>query len=369
MQITCPRKELHEAVQFVLQGVSKRTTLPILSNILLEGDDRLKIVASDLEVWVERTIPTAGADGGKTTVPGRLFSEILAGLPEGNVTLTTGDRHDIKVECGSSKYNVLGLPADEFPVVPHLEEDLTFTMPISLFKEMARQVEIAVSRDDARPALTGILFSSDGQDIRMVATDTHRLALRKAPAANVSGIGSSLNAVIPERAISMITKAPASDDDEVKVTIENARVGFEIGPVRLVASLITGAFPAYERVLPTDPTRKWTLPTEEFAAAVRRADVVAKQSSHRVVLTGNGDRLEVTARSEGFGDANETMEMVSEGGEMAIAFNAKYVLDALGVIDTDGVVLEMTEPLRAALLRPATENPEFQYVVMPMALS
>jgi len=349
--------------------VLNNTPQQILTNLLIDGtNDGIRLVASDLRVWVERRIPSIVGDPGSTTIPARVFTDILSSLPDENVVLNTGERFDVKVTSKSSTYNILGLAPEEFPPVPTLSGESEFTMPLSIIREMAKKVGIAVSRDDAREALTGILFSCDGTDIRMVATDTHRLALATEPAAGAKGIGSSISAVIPERAISLLAKAPADDTQEVKVTMEGNRVGFELPGVNLVATLISGAFPSYERVIPQECTRKWELPTEELTSALRRAEIVAKESSHRVVLRGEDGKLTINARSEGLGEATEEMEIVTEGEPMAIAFNARYLLDGLGVIGSEIVTIEMTEPMRPALLKPA-QGTGFLYVVMPMAIS
>jgi DNA polymerase-3 subunit beta len=370
MQISCARTELHEAVQFVAQGVTTKTTIPILSNILIEGQaDAIRLVATDHDVWVERTIPSVVGEPGAMTIPARILGDILSGLPEGDVHLTSGERHGITLDCGNSHYDIVGLSAEDFPPTPSLEGDSRFSMRIGLLREMVRQVGIAVSHDDAREALTGILFTCDGSEVRLVATDTHRLALRKTPAANAAGIGDAVNAVIRERAVHMVSRAPARDDEEITVLIDGSRVSLELPGVTLVASLLAGAFPSYDRVIPREHSRAWTLPTEEFTAALRRAQTVAKESSQRVVLSATGQKLTLTAKSEGLGEAREELEIAAEGEDMQIAFNAKYVLDGLGVVGSEGVILEMTEPVRPALLRPALDDPEFLYVVMPMALS
>lgn len=368
MQVSCPRKELHEAVQFVSSGVVANTPQQILTNILIDGSsDGLRMMASDLRVWVERSIPSIVGDGGRCTVPARVFSDILGSLPDENVLMVAGDRYDVQVSSRSSNYNIMGLAPEEFPPLPVLESGSSFTIPLAVIREMAKKVGIAVSKDDAREALTGVLFLCDGTDIKMVATDTHRLALSKTPASRATGIGSTVNAVIPERAIGLLSRAPAADNADVTVTMEGTRAAFDLPGVRLVATLITGAFPSYERVIPTESTRKWTLPTEELTDAVKRAEIVAKQSSHRVILRAENSKLFISAKSDGLGDASEELEMVQEGDDMSIAFNARYLLDGLGVVDSDGVAFEMTESLRPALLRPASDGEDFVYVVMPMS--
>ena len=368
MQITCPRKDLLEAAQFVGQGVSARSTLPILSNVWLAAEDAgIALMSSDLEMWVRRSLPSVPGENGATTAPARMFTEILSALPEGDVQITIGERNEIEVRSGSARYTLMGLSAEEFPPMPEFAPEAMMTIPLGLLKDMFDQVSIAVSKDEARPALTGVLFQCESGHIRMVATDTHRLAMRTAPAPpGASEV--SISAIIPQRAFDTLLRSGAGPDAEVQIAIEGNRVRMEVGRDRLVATLIPGGFPAYERVVPQECHLKWTVPTEEFAAAIRRADIVAKQASHRVAFQSEGQMLTLSARAEGFGTATERLEIVADGGDVQVAFNARYLLDALGVLRSEGVCVEMTEPVRPAVLKPAVDQSTFLYVIMPMSV-
>ncbi|GMV36578.1 MAG: DNA polymerase III subunit beta [Fimbriimonadales bacterium] len=368
MQITCPRKDLLEAAQFVGQGVSARSTLPILSNVWLAAeDDGIALMSSDLEMWVRRSLPSVPGEMGATTVPARMFTEILSALPDGDAQITIGERNEIEVRSGSARYTLMGLSADEFPPMPEFAPDATMSISLGLLKDMFDQVSIAVSKDEARPALTGVLFQCEGGQIRMVATDTHRLAMRTAPAPSGAS-GLSISSIIPQRAFDTLIHSGAGPDAEVQIAIEGNRIGMEVGRDRLVATLIPGGFPAYERVVPQECNRKWTVPTEEFSAAIKRADIVAKQASHRVTFESEGQVLTLSARAEGFGTATERLEIAADGGDVRVAFNARYMLDALGVLGSEGVCVEMTEPVRPAVLKPAVDQPSFLYVIMPMSV-
>jgi len=373
MQAVSPRKDLYEAVQTVGRAVSGRSTLPILSHILAQpqGDGSLKLTATDLEMWMESSFPARiqaaiGDDEESTgfTVPARVFTEILGALPDADVLLDRPDGgNKIHVRCARSEYNILGLPAEEFPAPPDVTATASFTLSGELLRDMIRHVIFAVSQDETRPILTGVLLSFDGKALKMVATDTHRLAVRTA---GVEGGDGSANAIVPARAMNELLRL-ASDEDTVSVSLAQGQARFEVGTTTMVTRLLEGQFPNYERVIPTGHDRKLTLETGEFAKAVKRAAIVARDNANRVVLETEGAQLILSAESGTVGSARDEIEVAREGDDIQIAFNAKYLNDVLNVVETEGVVLELTEPLRPGILRPIGDGAtDYLCVLMPM---
>lgn len=382
MQAICPRKDLYEAVQTVGRAVSGRSTLPILSHLLAQpqGDGSLKLVATDLEMWMECSLGARIQSGlvedqetAGFTVPARVFTEILGALPEADVVLDRPDGgNKIHIRCGRSDYNLLGLPAEEFPAPPDVEPTATMTLSGAMLKAMTRQVLFAVSTDETRVILTGVLMIFDGKQVKLVATDTHRLAVR---AGKASGGKGNATAVLPARAMNELTRL-AGDDDEVTISLAQGQARFEVtranpnGPAStttMVTRLIEGNFPNYERVIPQGHDRKLTLETAEFAKAVKRVAIVARDNANRVVLETEGAQLVLSAESGTVGSVRDEIEVAREGDDVQIAFNAKYLNDVLGVVDTEGVVLELTESLRPGILRPIGDGAaDYLCVLMPM---
>jgi len=380
MQAICPRKDLFEAVQTVGRAVSGRSTLPILSHILAQPQgDGLKLTATDLEMWMECHLPArieAGLGDDEEvsgfTAPSRAFTEILGALPDADVILDRpSGGNQMQVRCARSEYKILGLPAEEFPAPPDVTPTATFTLPGELLRDMIRHVLFAVSRDDTRPILTGVLFAFKGDTLKAVATDTHRLAVRTLVIADGEG---EATAVIPARAMNELLRL-ADDEGSVTIALAQGQARFEItrsdagglGATTMVTRLIEGQFPNYERVIPTGHDRKLTLETAEFAKAVKRAAIVARDNANRVVLETEGAQLVLSAVSSALGSVRDEFEVAREGDDIQIAFNATYMNDVLNIVETEGVVLELTEPLRPGILRPIGDKAQdYLCVLMPM---
>jgi len=372
MQAVCPRKDLYEAVQSVGRAVSGRSTLPILSHILVAPQgDTLKLTATDLEMWMECALPArlqAGLgdddENAGFTAPARVFTEMLGALPDADVLIDRPDGgNKVHVRCARSDYNILGLPAEEFPAPPDVAPTATFTIPGETLRDMIRHVLFAVSTDETRAILTGVLVLFKGDVLKMVATDTHRLAVRTA---KIEGGEGDATAVIPARAMNEVLRL-AADEDSVTISLAQGQARFEVGTTTLVTRLIEGTFPNYERVIPTTHDRKLTLETGEFARAVKRVAIVARDNANRIVIETEGAQLVLSSESGTVGSAREEIEVAREGDDIQIAFNAKYLQDVLAVVETEGVVLELTEPLRPGILRPIGDGADdYLCVLMPM---
>ncbi|GAB4457589.1 MAG: DNA polymerase III subunit beta [Armatimonadaceae bacterium] len=373
MQAVCPRKDLYEAVQTVGRAVSGRSPSPIMSHILAEqqGDGMLKLTATDAEMWMECRLParfqtTMEMDDATAgfTAPARVFTDILAALPDADVFLERPEGgNKIQVRCARSDYQILGLPPEEFVSPPDVETTANFTIPGEVLRDMIRHVLFAVSKDDSRPILTGVLLIFTGDALKMVATDTHRLAVRTE---KIDGGEGEATAIVPARAMNELLRI-ASDEEPVSISLASGLARFVVGNATMVTRLLEGQFPNYERVIPTGFDRKLTLEREEFIRAVKRAAIVARDNSNRIVLETEGAQLIISAESDKVGSARDEVEVAREGDDIQIAFNANYMADVLNVVETEGVVLELTEPLRPGILRPIGDNAtDYLCVLMPM---
>jgi DNA polymerase-3 subunit beta len=391
LKVSSPRKDLFEGVQIVSKAVATRTSLPILGHVLISQDEdtgQIRLTATDLEMWIEHTLPRAqevigGLTGGATTAPARNLADLLAALPEANVELTSeggnAGTFTTHVRCNRANFKLLALSADDFPVLPSVAEKSHFVIGKTALRDAIRQVLFAVSSDESRVVLTGVLLVLTDGVLRLVATDTHRLAVREIKV--VEGSQESLSAVIPARALSELLRIIGSNDDgTVSLILSENQIQFRIDDDRtgsgttLISRLIEGQFPNYERVVPQSYDRKITLERELFAAALKRASIFAREqgSANRVVIRSSEDidgtdRLVITAISDTLGTAQEEVEIVREGATdpVEIAFNVKYLIDVLNAIETDGVHLELTAPLRPGVVRP-TEGSDYFCVLMPM---
>jgi DNA polymerase III subunit beta len=400
MKAICPRKALFDAVQTVGHAVSGRNPLPILSHILIHADgDGLRLMATDLEIGIscrvaDRTgvIDETGDKGGARpstqilepgalTSPARLLTEVLANLPDkDDVAISVDKSHTVRIHCEYSRsdYKILGLPAEDYPKLPEVRDDVGFAVPQSRLRELIRQTLFAVSTDEARAILTGILVVFEDDAVKFVATDTHRLAVRETRV--TEGRGGPQKAIVPARAMTELARLLTDAEGDVRVTLSNNQIQFSLpgeNEIQIVSRLIEGQFPNYQRVIPASHQKKLTVEVDALLRAVRRASIVARENAHRIVFRTDEDKLILTAESQMVGNAREEVEVEREGEDVEIAFNAKYLLDVLNVLDTEKLQLELTEPLKPGVMRPismlAADAPAdagdgYLCVLMPMQI-
>lgn len=365
MKIDCPRKELFEALSTANAAASGRSPMPILQNLKLDaGDAGVRILGCDGEMWVERQVACMVEDGGSICVQSKLLNDLVGTLPDGDVSLTTSETQGMLLKQGASEYRMLTLDPTDFPEPPAFGGDTELAIRMGDFREAVESVIFAVSTDNHRPVLTGVFFSYDGTELTLVATDTHRLAVRKM---QQPGGGASFSAVIPDRALRAIKSLPVGDDAVITISFGGGRLGVEAGGARVISQLLNGPYPNWERVVPSESTRNWQVEVDQLAEKTKRVMILARDNANRVRMTGNGDNLLLSARSEEKGEAKEEVPMVPSNGDVEIAFNGKFVQDALQPIKGPGLRVEMTESSRPAIFRPAEDEGYF-CVIMPMAL-
>lgn len=373
LKAVCARKDLYEAVQTVAHAVSGRTSLPILGHVLIQAEEgAMRLTATDLELGISLTIPAARVEEpGGLTAPAKMLTELLSTLPESDVAISVDRSHAVRLYCDRSDYKILGLPADEYPKLPEVKDSNSFAIPQKLLRDMIRKTLFAVSPDEARAILTGILLAFEGETLKLVATDTHRLAVASATIKDGRG---AQNAIVPARAMSELQRILTDADGDVTVRLSDNQVLF-VTPqgIQVVSRLIEGQFPNYERVIPTQHDKKLTLQTQSMLRAVRRASIVARNNANRVVLKTLDDKLVLRAESNLDGSAYEELEVAREGDDIEIAFNSKYMLDVLGVMDEEGFQLEISESLKPGVARPVPDSAEsgpvsYLCVLMPMQI-
>lgn len=374
MRLDVPRREFHEAAAMANVAAAGRTSIELLQSLKLEANDTgLRILGCDGELWVERTVPCAVHEIGSWCVSGKLLVDLLGSLPDGDLHLEV-DGHALVLSQGPSVYRVNVHDPADFPEIPDLDGQNRLAMPADTLKSAIDSVLYAVAKDGHRQILTGVLFECDGATLRLVSTDTHRLALRRI---ELSGdgtgptIGSELNYVLPEKALRLARNLPAPEGKPIEIRFAERRMAIDVPSVRLVSQLIEGTFPAYERVIPTEFTRTWTVEIDQLAEKIKRTMILARDNAGRVCFFGDGDQLILTARSEEKGEAKEEVPMLSTGPALETAFNGAYVLDVLNALSgmgASGVRIEITEGQRPAVFRSADDLEGYLAVIMPMAL-
>ena len=365
MRVQCSQEHLLREVQTVSRAISSRASMPILGNILLDAaDGHLKVSATDLELGIEAQITAIVAEAGSITLPARIFGDIVSNLPVSSLMLdvSEGDTKT-RISCENIKFEILGLPAADFPLMPTHGGEVVARIDASVFRTMIRQTSFAVSTDETRPFLTGVYLVFEGADGRLVATDGGRLALRKAKL--LGAAKGQVAAIVPSKTMAELVRALGGVEGEVVVASHENQLIFTVAGMRFVSRLIAGQFPPYEKVIPTEFKQRVKVGTEQLLRAVRRASITARDSANVVRLSADERTLTMSSNTPEIGKAQEDVEVRAEGETIQVAFNAKFLLDALVNMDAPEVFLELTGSLTPGVLRPV-EHTEYLYVLAPV---
>jgi DNA polymerase III subunit beta len=325
-------------------------------------DGKLILQATDLEVAVRHELPADVQTQGSVVVPARLFSDVVRALPDEQVVFDTASG-SLAITCGSAELTMRVLQPEDFPRFPEVASEQQCEVPASIFSEVAKQVLKAVSKDETRPVITGVLLSVEDSTLRMVATDSYRLAIRDA--AITAPVAQPLSAIVPAKALEEASRVVPDGDEPIQIGMTQNQVVFSTGATTFVSRLIEGAFPKYQQLIPAESETKVVLDRDLFLAAVRRVSLFAQHSaSLRVAVIETGLRL--SAATQDVGEASETIDADVGGEPVEIAFNHNYLIDGLTSVPDDEIVLEITSPLKPGLLRAASGD--FTYLVMPIRI-
>jgi DNA polymerase-3 subunit beta len=366
MDIQLDRDLALKALQMVQSIVEPRQTMPILANVLLEAaGDTARITATDLEIGATVSLPATVATAGGITLAARKLVEIVKELTAATLTLKVQDNAWVSLRCGGASYKLAGLAADDFPKVVPSTPTAWVTCDAGALREMLERTSFAMSHDESRFALNGVLFAFQGKELRLVATDGHRLAIAVRPLAEESP---SVSGIVPRKAVHEIQRVLGASETVQLALAENQFV-MRMPNFVMMARLIEGQFPNYDAVLPKNLPYKLTLPRGALMSAVRRVAVMAALETKPIKLTvGSGTgTLTLTAYHPELGEAEESLEVAHAGEEIVIGFNSRYLMDALSPLEADQVVLELRDGQSAGVLR-SFEEPGTLCVIMPMRI-
>lgn len=365
MKFSVARSELAEALTTASRGLSARSTLPILSGVLVScGDGTITFQATDLEVSLKTHVAGLVEEPGQSVLPGRLFSEIVRSLPEAAVNVSV-EKDVAVVSCGSASFTLKTLPPEDFPKFPEVQVDRWVKLPSDVVSGVVRQVVRAVSRDETRAILTGVLVSIDGPTLRMVATDSYRLAVREIvleePAAE------PVEVVVPGKALEEAVKL-AQGAETLSLGVSENQIVFELGDTTFVTRRIEGTYPNYRALIPKEHETSVAVSTEETLAAVKRVSLLAQHNaSLRLSVHVEDQTLSLSAATQDVGDASEDLMAKTSGQDVEIAFNHSFLIDGLSAIQSEELVVEITSPLKPGVIKPA-DGDDFLYLLMPVRL-
>ena len=365
MKFSIERSALLKPLQAVIGVVERRQTMPILANVLLSAKDgQLAITATDLEVELVASTELDIDNAGEVTVPGRKLLDICRALPEDvKVTVSlSGDK--LAVRAGRSKFSLATLPAAEFPTVDEITTDNVIQIPQSLLGQLLEKTHFSMAQQDVRYYLNGLLIETGDAHLRAVATDGHRLALSQ-----VSLDGEKLPAkqvIVPRKGVLELQRL-LSGDGELSLALGSNHIRIQLDGIRFTSKLIDGRFPEYERVIPKDPGNSLTADRQTLKSALQRTAILSNEKYRGIRLVLNDGGLTLQAHNPEQEEAEEEVEVEYTGDDMEIGFNVNYLLDALGVIDSEAVTVAFLDANSSCLIREPGDD-ESKYVVMPMRL-
>lgn len=369
MNLTIAKEQILNGLQAVQNVVSTRTTLPILSNVLLRAEGgKLELTATDLDVTITSTVEATVKTPGATTLPVKKLFGIVRELANSEIDLEVDDKNVCALRSGASFFKIKGLGAEEFPPPPRFADNRRVTLPQDKLKGMLRKTSFAVSTDESRYVLNGIFFSLKDHKLTMVATDGRRLALVEEEVDVAEK--SQGEFIVPAKAVNELNRL-LQDKGEVEVNYTENQASFALrddkgGAALLITKLIEGNYPNYRQVIPGEAKERITLGREEFLHALKRAEIMTSEKQNSVKLNFTKNNLAITANSPDVGEARESLAINYKGKDFAVAFNPGYVIEPLNALSTDEVFLDLIDELSPGVLK---INGPFLYVVMPMRLS
>lgn len=365
MQVAIDSSALASATAIAARAISTRPSLQVLSGIHLNAEsDHLRLTATDLELALSATAPATVTQNGSAVIPGRIFAEIVRSLSAPSVDLTLSDS-TLSLTAGSARFSLRTLPPDDFPLLDAPPQPSSLSLPATLFTEDIPRVARSASRDETRPHLTGILLAATGDHLRLVATDSYRLAL-----CELAIPTNTLDVNIPARSLQEVSRIAAnSEAQSLSLTVDANRALFSIDSVLLQSRLVEGRFPSYEQLVPAEWDHEVQVDRLELLDTVKRVSLVAQQHTP-LKLTLSSGQLTLSAESHDIGEAMESLPVSYDGDGLTIGFNPLFLRDGLETALEDSVVLRFLSPLRPALIESTTsdKSKRFLYLVMPIRL-
>jgi len=367
MKVTCPREELAQKLGVVGRAVSSRTSVNILTGIMLRAESgQLSLAATDMEISLRVTLDAQVEEEGSVVIPGRLLVDIVRLLPAGEVTLEHRAEEGIAhLVCGSASYGLHTYSPDDFPRLPEIAPDESFSIERVALLDTIMKVSRSASRDESRPVLTGVLVRFEAGKLIMAATDSYRLSVKETEI--TEGPAGEIEAIVPARALSELARiAQASDADSLTVGIQENQIVFAVDDVWLTARRIDGQFPNYRQLLPETFEAEVELPREELLDVVRRTGLMAQRKSPLRLRFEEG-QLTISAQTQDVGEAHESLPAAYTADPIEIGFNAEFLRDGLESLEDDQVRLRLISPLRPGLIQGAGDD--FLYLIMPIRLA
>ena len=362
MRFSCDTNDLNSSLSVVSRALAVRSPKPILEGILFEScDEGLKLTCTDLALGIETIIPATFIEEGRAVLPGKLLCEIVRKLPGGMCDISISDRMQATIRCASIRTTITGFDPVEYPELPQVT-GASFSMAQSTLRDMIGRTLFAIAVDESRPILTGCLMEVGKNEMRVVALDGFRLAMRKE---NIEGPEKDVAAVVGGKVLGDIAKILNDTDEEVSLCFSRSHVQLNMGATHIVARLLEGEFIRYRQILPQEWQTRVAVRRSDLGSAIDRASLIAREGkSNLVCFKIDGDTLDVTSNSEN-GDMEEKIDVTTEGKDLTIAFNVRYITDVLKALSDDEVFMRFNSNVSPCVVCPM-EGDSYLYLVLPV---
>lgn len=369
MKIRCSKERLIEGLNLVGRTVSTRTPLPILECILLTAEaEGLRLMANDLEMSMETaTLEAEISVPGNVALEARLFSEIVRKMPDDDIQMEVKENNEIICKSGRARFTIMGMPSEEFPVTPVMERVNGYTIPAKELREMIRQTIFSVATEDSKPVLTGELLQHRDNALNIVAVDGFRISYRKLELTDAP-TGDPVSVVVPAKALHELSRVlPAESDEAVKFYFTDKRIVFELPNFTFISRLLEGEFIRYDQVFNEDFTTNVTLKRQDFLSGLERSILVARDNKKSPVKLEVTEQSVIITSNTEMGTAYDEINADVDGNVLEIAFNPRYIIEALRVLDEDFVIARFTTELSPCIIR-GVENDLAKYLILPLRI-
>ena len=366
MKISCEKYILQNAINTAARATANKSPIAALEGLLIKADNDVTITGYDLKKGIYTKIEADVSEQGATVVGARLFSEMIRRMPDGIVTLTSDDKNNLKVKCGRSEYNIMGISATDYPELPQVDRKNSISLPGKILKSMINQTIFAVSNDDIRPIYTGTLFDIDADVLTLVAVDGYRLAKRQEKLENAKMENCSF--IVPGSALNDIEKICDDSDEAVSITVGEKHISFEIGETVVVSRRLEGEFLNYRKTIPQQFKYEIKIDKSEFAASIDRVSlIVNEKNSSPVRMIFNDGTIDCMC-STPMGKAEDVCTSEGDGAGLEIGFNDRYVKDALRGASKDELKICLNTANSPCIIKAADDSENFTYMILPVRL-
>ncbi len=364
LKFICEKNKLVEAISIVQKAVTGKSPMQILEGIYIEAfDNTLTLIGSDIDLSIETKIEAEILEPGKIVIDAKLFGEIIRKLPNYDIEIETFENNSIKISCQKSVFTLMHMNADDFPNLPTVDENIIFTVPQGILKNMIKGTSFAIAQDETRPILTGILFEIKDKVLNLVALDGYRLALRN----EFLDTEKTISAVIPGKTLNEVSKILEENEETVNINFTTNHILFNLGDTKVISRLLEGEFIKYNSIIPQEHNLEVTVNKQELLNCIDRASLMAKEgNSNLIKLDIQEDVMVITSNSQ-LGKVREEVNIKLQGEPLQIAFNSKYLIDVLKIMDNEEILMEFSSSVSPCVVK-NKDLSNCKYLVLPVRL-